>query len=338
MQKACAASLKRSEIPRVIRRGYTYVFLSSLRKAGIISRKGLVTPIHLPRWWGGTSVLFRLTGPAEWLMGRHWKKNFHPSFIPLSTHVLPSVFLSLSLSPFLRPLLGSRILPHVCPRTHMVIEETAKSKNAEGRIDGFIVGYHLQGALDKFWIPLTIQESILPFLFLSTPCGRSPPTFSSRRWWIATRKWKDVFDLSLTDHLYRRYLRKKRASRIRGASNGAPKAPFSNYPAAKHALGNAKRIMCNRAYINYRAASKLLPVIFWYISARSCWYEDLGNAKDIVAWTTLLLIHFICINFGALFRALCERAFVTEPKTKDEKKHERHSCLIKKKPCINLMK
>lgn len=87
-------------------------------------------------------------------------------------------------------------------------EKTTKNKNAEGRIDGFIAGYHLQGALDKFWIPLTIQEFILSYFFSPSHFLRPFSTdILIRRWWIATRKWKAVFDLSLTDHLRRRYLR-----------------------------------------------------------------------------------------------------------------------------------
>lgn len=128
---------------------YTYVFLSSLGKASTISEKGLVTPCTVV---GGTLVPSRSNGgPVEWLMSKHWKKSFHPSFVPLSSSYL--FFSSLLLS-FLY-CFPSRVSRHVCPRTHDRWR-TAKNKNGEGRIDRFIVGYHLQGALDKFWTPLTV--------------------------------------------------------------------------------------------------------------------------------------------------------------------------------------
>lgn len=75
---------------------YTYVFLSSLGKASTISEKGLLTPYTVV---GDNLVPSRSNGgPVEWLMSKHWKKSFHPSFVPLSSPYLfffPSSFLPL---------------------------------------------------------------------------------------------------------------------------------------------------------------------------------------------------------------------------------------------------
>jgi len=44
-------------------------------------------------------------------------------------------------------------------------------KEQKCQIDGFIVGYHLQGALDKFWIPLTVREFIPSFFSYPLPAA-----------------------------------------------------------------------------------------------------------------------------------------------------------------------
>lgn len=83
--------------------------------------------------------------------GQTLKKELSSIFrSPIHPH--SPLCLSLSLSLPLSFLL-SACLSYVAPRLSKDArghQRTAKNKNAEGWIDGFIVGYHLQGALDKF--------------------------------------------------------------------------------------------------------------------------------------------------------------------------------------------
>lgn len=125
------------------------------------------------------------------------KKNFHPSFIPpIHLHSLFCLFPSLSFSRLSVCL--SYVVPHLSKDAHGY-RRTAKNKNAEGRIDGFIVEYHLQSVPDKFLIPLThSKEFILSFFSFLLPAAifhrRSHPSvmdsrekMKSRLWFIAKR-------------------------------------------------------------------------------------------------------------------------------------------------------
>lgn len=164
--KKARKTFKRSEIPRVIRRGYTYVILPQLRKVGIISRKELVTLIHIPLYDGRHFGPFQVDWTSRMINGQTLKKELSSIFRSPHPHISLSISFPFSFS---HPS-ACLSLPHFCPvkdaRGH---QKTAKNKNAEGRIDRFIVGYHLQSAPDKFWIPLTIRKFSLSFSSHSFP-------------------------------------------------------------------------------------------------------------------------------------------------------------------------
>lgn len=115
-------------------------------------------------------------------MSKHWKKSFHPSLVPLSSHTVP---LSLYFFSSFLPLLFL-VWCLTFAQGRMAVGEQQRTKMT--RIDRFIVGYHLQGALDKFWIPLTVQVplTILPFPFI--PCDRLHEWCSSLSMTDSTRE------------------------------------------------------------------------------------------------------------------------------------------------------